>query len=199
MERTLIAATLSVLVGLGCGGDNEPEPLFTPENTGGGEAPVGRAGSPVHERGDTSVSATVGPAGAVLELSNGAKLEIPAGALGDEVDVIFGIGSQTQAFANRDFERPMGPTLLIQPALVAQPGARIKVSAPMGSIPQPFTEEDITLATEAVDEMDPMSDVRTNVQTVWQYANAEVVGGRFVAEVQELPGMRVQFLLSRSD
>lgn len=198
MERTLIAAALSVLVGFGCGGDNEPEPLFTPENTGtGGEAPGG--GRAVHERGDASVTATVGPAGGVLELSNGAKLEIPAGALGDEVEVIFGIGSQTQAFANRDFERPMGPTLLIQPALVAQPGARIKVSAPMGSIPQPFTEEDITLATEAVDEMDPMSDVRTNIQTVWQYANAEVVGGRFVAEVQELPGMRVQFLLSRSD
>lgn len=196
MERTLIAAALSVLVGLGCG-DNQPEPLFTPENTGGGEAP--RTGSPVHERGDTSVTATVGPAGGVLELANGAKLEIPAGALGDDVDVIFGIGSQTQAFANREYERTIGPTLLVQPALVAQPGARIKVSAPMGSIPQPFTEEDITLATEAVDEMDPMSDVRTNIQTIWQYANADVIGGRFVAEVQDLPGMRVQFLLSRSE
>jgi hypothetical protein len=198
MERTLIAAALSVLVGFGCGGDNEPEPLFTPENTGtGGE--VAPRGGMVHERGDSSISATVGPAGAVLELSNGAKLEIPAGALGDEIDLVFGIGSQTQAFANRDFERAVGPTLLIQPALVAQPGARIKVSAPMGPIPQPFTEEDITLATEAVDEMAPMSDVRTNIQTIWQYATAEVVGGRFVAEVQELPGMRVQFLLSRSD
>lgn len=197
MERTLIATLLAASAIVGCGGGSEPEPLFTPENTGGGEG--SGAASPVHERGDTSVQATVGPAGAVLELSNGAKLEIPAGALGDRVEIVFGIGSQTQAFSNRENERTLGPTLLVQPALVAQPGARIKVSAPAGPIPQPFTEDDVTLATENVDEMAPMSDVRTNVQTVWQYANASVQGGRLVAEVQELPGMRVQFLLSRDE
>lgn len=194
MERTTISL-LAVLAVAGCGG-SEPDPLFTPENTGGGEAStVG----PVHERGDTSVQATVGPAGAVLELSNGAKLEIPAGALGDEVDVIFGLGRQTQAFSNRPNERTLGPTLIVQPALIAQPGERIEVSAPVGMIPQPFTEEDVTLATENIDEMDPMSDVRDTVQTIWQYGNASVEGGRLVAEVQQLPGMRVQFLLSRNE
>jgi hypothetical protein len=181
----------------GCGGDSGADPLFTPENTGGGES--GGSSGPVHERGDASVQVTVGPAGGVLELSNGAKLEIPAGALGDSVDVIFGVGSSTQAFANRENERTLGPALLIQPALIAQPGARIKISAPVGPIPQPFTEDDVTLATETVDEMDPMSDVRPTVQTIWQYASASVEGGRLVAELQELPGMRVQFLLSRDE
>lgn len=190
-------AVLGLVGAVGCGGGNESEPLFTPENTGGEAAT--RSAGPVHERGDTSVTATVGPAGAVLELSNGARLEIPQGALGDEVELVFGLGARTQAFSNRDHERTVGPTLIIQPALVAQPGTRIVLSAPVAAIPQPFTEEDVTLATETVDEMDPRADVRPTVQTIWQYAPASVQGGRLTAELQELPGMRVQFLLSRSE
>ena len=189
-----------VIAALGCGGSDEPEPLFTEENVGGGggSQPAG-GGAAVHERGDDSVTATVGPAGGTLELSNGAKLEIPQGALGDQVDVIFGVGSRTQAFANREYERTIGPTLIIQPSMVMQPGKRATLSAPLSSIPQPFTEEDVALATEEVDEYDPQSDVRNTVQTVWQYNAASVQGGRLVAELQEIPGFRVQFLLSQDE
>lgn len=191
---------ISLVAALGCGGSDEPEPLFTPENTGGGGgSAASTSGSPVHERGDDSVTANVGPAGGVLELSNGAKLEIPAGALGDEVEVVFGLGARTQAFANRDYERTIGPTLIIQPSMVMQPGKRAVLSAPLVSIPRPYTEEDVTLATEEVDEYDPQSDVRTTVQTVWQYNAASVQGGRLTAELQAVPGMRVQFLLSRDE
>ncbi len=199
LDRSMVAtlSALAVAGALGCGGSSEPEPLFTPDNTGGEASP--QASSPVHERGDSSVTATVGPAGGTLELSNGAKLEIPAGALGDEVEVIFGLGAQTQAFSNRDYERTVGPTLIVQPALVAQPGTRVAVSAPLSGIPQPFTEQDVALAVETVDEMDPMADVRPTVQTIWRYAPASVAEGRLRAELQELPGMRVQFLLSRSE
>ena len=189
-----------VVVALGCGGSDEPEPLFTEENVGGGggSAPASTGGA-VHERGDDSVTATVGPAGGTLELSNGAKLEIPQGALGDEVEVIFGLGSRTQAFANREYERTIGPTLIIQPSMVLQPGKRATISAPLASIPQPFTEDDVTLATEEVDDFDPQSDVRNTVQTIWQYNSASVQGGRLVAELQQIPGFRVQFLLSQDE
>lgn len=190
---------LLLTAAVGCGGSEEPEPLFTEEGMGGGSGgSEPAAGAPVHERGDDSVTASVGPAGGTLELSNGAKLEIPAGALGEQTDVIFGIGARTQAFANRDYERTIGPTLIIQPSIVLQPGKRAVLSAPLSSIPQPYTEEDVALATEEVDDHQ-QSDVRNTVQTMWQYNDAAVQGGRLTAELQEIPGMRVQFLLSQDE
>jgi len=195
LRQLALFATVAVLSLAGCGGDGSAEerPGMPPDDTTAGGNDTG----PVRVSGDDAATATVGPAGGVLELSNGARLEIPEGALGSPTEVVFGRGAQTQAFSNREGERTIGPTLLVQPALVAQPGTRFGISAPFAMLPDGYSEEDVALATEEVDQMEQQSDVRGTQATRWQYNPARIDGQRIEAEIGALAGMRVQFLLSR--
>src|SRR5262245_59321116 len=89
---------------------------------------------PVRKRGGDTLIARVGRAGGPLELDNGARLDIPAGALDEEVEVTFADGTRTTAFANRDFERPLGPTLEIAPELTLT--GPVRVSIPLRDMPE---------------------------------------------------------------
>jgi len=195
-QDLLVRATWAgvLAVAMGCGSSTPETEDVTDLGNGGSDQ--GTPTGPVNERGDDSAVATVGPAGGTLSLSNGALLEVPQGALAEPVEIIFGRGTQTQAFSNREDERTIGPTLIIQPAVVAEPGTRIRISAPLVSIPGGFSESDLALAVEEADDSQ-RSDVMGTTTTRWQYADASVSGGRMRAELESLGGFRVQFVVSR--
>lgn len=177
-----------------CGGAAAPAATSAPSTT-----PVeARAQSlpPVHKRGSQKLIAAVGPAGGTLELDNGARLSIPAGALSENVEITFAEGARTTAFSNREYERPVGPTLEIGPELAVS--APFEVSIPVSQLPEGFEAKHLALGLEL-----PSSTQRAmegqSVQTRWDYADASDAGGRAVAPLPQIPGYRVQFVVSKSD
>jgi len=138
----------------------------------------------------------VGEDGGTFSLSNGARLEIPEGALAEDVELTFSVGTATQSFNNREDVRPVGPSVMAQPAVVLQPGTRITISSPMGMLPDDFTNEDLAIAYEEVSEAQRAMQMGT-VQTIWQYGPARAEGSRMVAELSQLSGLRFQFVVSR--
>jgi len=152
--------------------------------------------SPVHRRGGDKLITSIGPAGGSLSLDNGARLDIPAGALEDHVEVTFATGTRTTAFSNRDFERPVGPTLEIAPALtVSRP---LRVSIPLATLPEGFTEADLALGIEGVSSTQRAVQGQAT-QTRWDYHPARSEHGRAHAELEQVPGLRVQFVVSKSE
>jgi hypothetical protein len=160
-------------------------------------APVARAGSvPVHERGHNKLIAAIGSAGGTLELDNGARLEIPAGALSETVEITFAEGAHTTAFANHEHERALGTTLEVAPELVLSAPAR--VSIPATHLPEGFAESDLTLGLEVVASNQRGVQMQ-GTQTRWDYLPAVSEHGRAVAELGTVPGLRLQFLVSKSE
>jgi hypothetical protein len=151
----------------------------------------------VHARGELSVTARVGPAGGDLTLANGARLDIPQGALDEVVEVVFAVGEPTTAFRNRDDEKTVGPPLVVSPELEARGGARFRVTLPFLELPAGFDRQHATVAVERQDESS--SGFRGGAtRTIWEHHEATATTDRkFVAEFARLPGLRVQFLVSR--
>jgi hypothetical protein len=153
---------------------------------------------PVFKHGDDKIIITVGSDGGKLELKNGARLEIPDGALKEPVEITLAEGGHTTAFANHEYERAIGPTIEIAPAVV--PAVPFVVSIPLEALPEGFTEEDLAMATEVVSDDQRALDVEmTGVQTRWYYMPARSRKGRVVGELAQVPGMRVQFVVSRGN
>jgi hypothetical protein len=182
----------SLFIGAGaCGGG-------TTETSGGGGITVVEPADPVgsvNQSGERNVSATIGTPGGTLSLHNGARVEFPAGTLGEAVDVHFSLGTQTQAFNNLDYERPVGPTLHLQPEIPLSSGA-VTVSIPAAQIASGFTEAQLNLALE-VPADHQRSEVMGSTQTTWTHLSARAQNGRFVAEItHSVPGMRLQFTVS---
>ncbi|MET0344067.1 MAG: hypothetical protein ABW252_23840 [Polyangiales bacterium] len=150
---------------------------------------------PVHKRGGLKIVAEVGEAGGTLELDNGARLDIPPGALAEPVMLTFAEGARTTAFSNREHERPLGPTLEIAPALV--PGTPLSVSVPLAQIPEGFTAADLALGVEVTASLQRLGGQGT--QTRWDYMGASSEHGRAAAALSRLSGMRVQFIVSKGD
>jgi hypothetical protein len=172
-----------------CGGGAPPAPPVVPTASRVVELPV-------KKRGDQKLIARVGHAGGTLELDNGARLDIPAGALSDEVELTFAEGTRTTAFANRDHERPLGPTLEMTPELpLASP---IRVSIPLRDLPEGFDERDVALGVEQVASLQRAVG-GGGTQTRWDYVPATSTGGRAAAELSQLNGLRVQFVVSKSE
>jgi hypothetical protein len=174
------------------------EPLAAAPPSAPAAAPprASETGVPVRKRGNGKVIAEVGSAGGTLELDNGARLEIPAGALPETVEVTFAEGAKTTAFSNHDYEQPLGPTLEVTPELAL--GVPVKVSIPMSRLPEGFDASHLTLGLEV------MANAQRGVQmhgtqTRWDYLPASSDHGRALAELQSVPGFRVQFLVSKSD
>lgn len=158
--------------------------------------PVESSSSEVHKRGGKKLIVQVGPRGGTLELGNGARIAIPEGAFNETVEVTFAEGARTTAFANHEYERTVGPTLEISPEVSL--GAPLQISVPLGSLPEGFTDTDLTLGLEVV--AGEQRAVQTaNVQTRWDYLPASNKSGRAVAEISSVPGYRVQFLVSKND
>jgi hypothetical protein len=149
----------------------------------------------VHKRGSQKLIVAVGPAGGTLELDNGARLVIPQGALSGATEVTLAEGARTTAFANHDYERAIGPTLEV--GLGEQVQSPLELSIPVGTLPEGFAEKDLTLGVEV-----PTSSQRYEgqaVQTRWDYLGASSRAGRAVAQLEQPPQFRVQFLVSRAD
>lgn len=150
----------------------------------------------VHKRGGDKLIVEVGSAGGTLELGNGARLDIPAGALSETVEITFAEGQHTTAFSNHEYERPVGPTLEIAPPLALnQP---FKVSVPLARLPEGFAEKDLTLAAEVVSDTQRAVQMH-GTQTRWDYLPAVSDSGRAVAQLSEVPGYRVQFVVSQGN
>jgi hypothetical protein len=158
--------------------------------------PVESSSSEVHKRGGKKLIVEVGPRGGTLELGNGARVAIPQGAFSETVEVTFAEGSHTTAFSNHEYERTVGPTLEISPEVSLS--APLQVSVPLGSLPEGFSDSDLTLGLEVV-ASEQRAVQSGNVQTRWDYLPATNQSGRAVAELSSLPGYRVQFLVSKND
>jgi hypothetical protein len=149
----------------------------------------------VRKRGHDKLTVEIGSAGGTLELDNGARLEIPAGALSETVEVTFSSGARTTAFSNKEHERPLGPTLAIAPELVLSSPAI--VSVPAHDIPEGFAEADLALGLEQLGSQRAVE--MQGTQTRWDYFPAASQAGRAVAELAQVPGFRLQFLVSKSE
>jgi hypothetical protein len=152
----------------------------------------------VHKRGSDKLVVVVGPAGGTLELDNGARLAIPAGALAEAVEITFANGARTTAFSNHDYERPIGPTLdvVIEGEGVQQ--APLEVSIPIPKLPEGFAEKDLGIGVEVPAQQRAVQGQGTN--TRWDYLTAKASGsGRAVASLEQVAGYRVQFVVSKSD
>ncbi|MBX3272565.1 MAG: hypothetical protein KF729_20060 [Sandaracinaceae bacterium] len=185
--RGLLAAALLYA----CGGTQ------TQSTTGGGleEAPPPRAAGPANARGDTEARATVGRAGGTFSLANGARLEIPSGALARDLEVSFGVGADGQAFGDREHQRAVGPMLNVEPALDSE-GPPFVLSIPQLPIPNGWSDSDLAFAMEEVHDEQRAIDTLGTV-TRWQFYSASVEGGRIVARTTGLMGHRVQFGVAR--
>jgi hypothetical protein len=185
-----------ILPGLAaCGGNEGPVPILVPgddETSGGRATPL-----PARASGDRSASTAVGPAGGVLSLSNGARLEIPAGALAEEVELTFAIAEATRSFANREDIELVGPTVMAMPSIAAAEGKVFTLDLPLPSLPADHEPEDVTLAVEIADQT--QRHLSTTTQTTWEFFPATANGGRASAELPALPGYRFQFAVSRTN
>jgi hypothetical protein len=192
----LMTTFAAALAGPACGGSGSSGASTTSyggeESSGGGS---GEVTSEVHKRGSKKLIAEVGPPGGTLELDNGARLTIPSGALSETVEFTFSEGARTTAFANHEYERAIGPTLEIAPgAALSSP---VQVSVPLATLPEGFREEHLTLGLEVPANAQRLES--QNVQTRWDYLPAESKSGRAIASISEVPGFRVQFLVSKND
>ncbi|MCA9605111.1 MAG: hypothetical protein KC619_05930 [Myxococcales bacterium] len=176
----------------GCGGSQAES------TTAGGlqEAPPPpRPVGPASARGDSEATATVGRAGGTLTLSNGSRLEIPQGALTEEIEVTLRNGAEGQAFGDRERQRPIGPMLSIEPQLISE-GAPFVVSIPQQPVPSGFATEDLAFAMEEVADEQRAIDTLGTV-TRWQFYPCALEGNRLLARTTGLMGHRVQFGVAR--
>jgi hypothetical protein len=150
----------------------------------------------VHERGGDKLTVDVGGQGGTLELDNGARLEIPRGALTEVTEVTFSRGTKTTAFANHEWERPLGPTLEVSPGVPL--GTPVRISVPVSNLPEGFTADDLALGLEVPADQQRGAEM-TGTVTRWSYIPATSTSGRFVAELDQLPGYRLQFVVSKNE
>jgi hypothetical protein len=194
LRRGSVGPLLFACTLMGCSGSN-PKP---PPRNAAQAAPIAQPAPalPVRKRGGAKLIVDVGEGGGTLELDNGARLEIPQGALNETVEITFSQGTHTTAFSNHDWERPLGPTLEIAPSRAIS--ARIKVSIPMTTLPEGFAETDLALGLEVVSDEQRAVQMH-GVQTRWDYLPAAAASGRAVAELDALPGYRLQFVVSKNE
>lgn len=189
---SMVAGAVLSLGIAGCGGSQTGETSAGPLVED--EEPVRPAG-PINASGDTEARATVAAQGGTLSLRNGARLEIPTGALSEPIEVILRRGAEGHAFGDAERQRPLGPMLNIEPGLVASDGT-FTISVPSQTIPSGFEEADLAFAMEEVDDQQRAIDT-LGTQTRWQFYPVRVENGRWVAQVRGLAGHRVQFGVAR--
>jgi hypothetical protein len=150
----------------------------------------------VNARGEHEASGRFGSPGGSLELASGFRVEIPAGALREEVELHLIDGAEARVFHPEDGEAAVGPIADLVPFVEAVEGRTFRVSAPMAAPPAGFDDAEVTLGMEEeVRGREMMESTRTR----WQYHHASVVDGRYLAEVAYFGGHRLQFGLSRAE
>jgi hypothetical protein len=191
--RTGIVAAL-LLLGCDNGGGSSPgaSAAGSSSSSGGEGAGAGVPNSVVHATGSGKVSARIGPPGGSLELSSGAKVEIPPGAVEGGQDFVLTEAARTTAFFNEEHERPVGPTFIFSPGVDAPEGRAIRVSIPLAGYPKGWGDVAIGVEIPA----GAMVGADEAEHTKWQYEEAKLQGGHAVAELPAVNGYRMQFVLS---
>ena len=174
---------------VGCGGSSANAPAANTANEAKPDLAVSTR--PVSKRGSGSVAATVGTGGGSLELSEGPRVEIPAGAVTETMDFVLKVAPKTTAFFNKESERPLGPTFSFSPNVEASGGA-IEVSFPLASLPEGWGEPSIAYEVSE----GAIVGAEDSVRTRWQYERASLSAGRVVAQLPNLTGLRMQFVLT---
>lgn len=194
MKQQSLGVFLCVSVLSACGGESSA-PAYAnaePGSSSGSEA----SQAPVHKRGGDSVEAEVGTGGGQLELASGARLEIPPGALTEPTLIVFKNGPETTAFLNQEDLEAVGPLVLVSPAVYGSERGEIVFSIPLASLPSGYEPQHLQIANEQ-----PASNQREYAEntttTRWHYDRAQHDHGRAVARFASLPGMRLQFVVSK--
>ncbi len=192
-KRRLMCAAAVATILVACGGSQAES------TTGGGlaeaQAPPPRPAGPVTASGDSEATAMVGRAGGTLSLTNGARLQIPAGALSEPTQVTLSHGAEGQAFGDREAQRALGPMLNIEPPLYSD-GPPFIVSIPEQPIPNGWSTEDLAFAMEEISNEQRAIDVLGTV-TRWQFYSTTVESGRIQVRTTGLQGNRMQFGVAR--
>ena len=189
MLRSTVPMLVIALALAGCGGGAA--------TTNGSQtttvAEVSQPTGPVRARGENEVHARVGRAGGTLELANGARLEIPAGALAADTEITVSVGASAREAWDSETKRALGPVIEIAPA-VQSSGDPFVLSCPAAQIPDGWEAGDLALGHE-----EEVGDTHLGgaTQTRWQMWPATVESNRFVGELPSLGGHRVQFGVSR--
>jgi hypothetical protein len=187
--RTTVPTFVIALALAGCGGGTST--TNGSQTTTLTEAP--QPSGPVRARGENEVHARVGRAGGTLELGNGARLEIPPGALAQDTEMTLSVGAAAREAWDTETKRALGPVIEIAPA-VQSSGDPFVVSCPAAQIPQGWEPGDLALGHE-----EEVGDTHLGGATAtrWQMWPAHVQASRFVAELPSLGGHRIQFGVSR--
>jgi hypothetical protein len=187
-------AAMAALAAAGCSkGGPERSPgasSFSEKSEGGDQRVV--PNSSVHKTGSGSVSALLGSPGGTLELSGGARVQIPPGAVEGGEDFVLKEAPKTTAFFNSEHERPVGNPFIFSPGVEAPEGRSIEVSIPLAGYPEGWGE--VSIAYEY--PVGAMVGAEDAEHTKWQYENAKLSGGRAVAQLPALNGYRLQFVLT---
>jgi hypothetical protein len=186
---------LSIVV-IGCGGSQAAAPGASTALGNEAKEKTERTSSgpmnAVKKTGSTSVTATLGPGGGTLELTEGPRVVVPAGAVQGAQDFVLNLAPKTTAFANKESEKALGPTFSFAPPLDASDNGGIEVSFPLGSMPDGWG--DPSIAYEAEEGAEIMGEDST--RTKWQYERAKYSGGRVTATLPQANGLRMAFTLT---
>ncbi len=149
---------------------------------------------PAHLSGDREVRGVVGRAGGSIALTSGLRIEIPAGALREDVTFHVGIGANANVWSSEEGEVESGLLYDLSPSVRAEAGHTFTVSAPAHAPPSGFESARVALGMEEERATRAFTDV---VQTRWQYMRARREGERYTADAPYLGGHRLQFGLVR--
>jgi hypothetical protein len=146
----------------------------------------------VHKSGSGTVAAVLGSPGGTLELNGGPRVEIPPGAVEGAEEFVLKVAQKTTAFGNKESEKAVGPTFSVAPGADAPDGRMVVFSLPMASFPDGWGDPALAYELDQGEVVGGEDSTRTR----WQYEPARLSGGRIVAELPGVPGLRLQFVLS---
>jgi hypothetical protein len=135
----------------------------------------------------------IGSGGGTLELDEGPRVTIPPGTVKGGQEFVLKVAPKTTAFSNKESEKPLGPTFAFAPAVDASGSEGIEVSYPLGTLPKGWGEPSIA---HEVQEGAAISYGENSTRTNWQYERAKLSGGRVVAHLASVDGLRMQFVLT---
>jgi hypothetical protein len=133
--------------------------------------------------------------GGVLELGNGARLEIDEGVLEAEVEIVMRLGSDAHVFDTAETQTALGPLVEVEPALVGTRRGGFHFSVSAVRIPDGYPEADLALAVEESGAQ--REHFVSSTATRWSMYPASHHGDRFEGELDDLAGHRLQFGVSR--
>lgn len=137
----------------------------------------------------------MGPGGGTLELANGARLEVPEGCFSEPTLLVLRNAPATTAFLNQEDLAAVGPLVLVSPEIYGGSG-EIVFSIPLTALPEGYTDQHLQIANEQP-EGDQREYAENSTTTRWHYDRAQHQNGRATARFASLPGMRLQFVVSK--